>query len=574
MKRIISLAAAMIFAACMPAFATIINVPGDYPTIQEGINGSSNGDTVLVQPDTYMENVNFNGRNIVLGSMFLVTGDTSYISSTIIDGDSLGSVVTFQSYEDSTAQIVGFTIQNGYNNNYAGGIFCDYAGPTIRNNRIIDNVGFEGGGIYCEHSDAKIRENFIGSNIAGDVGGGICFWYSYDPIAENNVIAGDSAQFGGGIGHWSSTPTIKNNVMIDNTAEWNGGGIFCRGYNSVITNNIIWGNSAPTGPQIDIFSGSPIITYCDVQGGWSGTGNIDADPLFRDVDNGDYHLQDSIDCGDPHYSPCIDVGDPSISDSLIDCDWGLGELRSDMGAFAGGAVLPDYALSCEVEVVSPYVPCREGIVLFDISVTNVGALEYHEIVGELQPTIGDCATGTTFDLDIYRTMTTNLVPGGGFTGYYFFYAGDNRCSIPQLVALNVQVGDALNSYQSECCDEFFFYRPWGREWQPNINWNNAEWGERDSNMKISLPAVSALHQCYPNPFNITVNIPFDLAGPDRVNLSIYNLLGQRMETLIDGAMDAGHHSVSWDASAFSSGIYFYRLTTGDREFIKRMTLVK
>ena len=58
---------------------------------------SSDGDTILVQPGTYVENIDFSGRNIVLGSLFLTTGDTTYIAQTIIDGDSSGSVVTIRS---------------------------------------------------------------------------------------------------------------------------------------------------------------------------------------------------------------------------------------------------------------------------------------------------------------------------------------------------------------------------------------------------------------------------------------------------------------------------------------------
>ena len=81
------------------SWSTIINIPADYPTIQQGINVSVDGDTVLVQPGTYMENINFNGHNIVVGSLFLITGDTSSISRTIIDGDYDDVVVTFANDE-------------------------------------------------------------------------------------------------------------------------------------------------------------------------------------------------------------------------------------------------------------------------------------------------------------------------------------------------------------------------------------------------------------------------------------------------------------------------------------------
>ena len=84
-----------------------------FATIQTAIDSSSDGDTVLVQAGTYVENINFNGKNIVVGSLYLTTQDTSYISSTIIDGNQSGSVVKFVSGEDTTAVLTGLTITNG-----------------------------------------------------------------------------------------------------------------------------------------------------------------------------------------------------------------------------------------------------------------------------------------------------------------------------------------------------------------------------------------------------------------------------------------------------------------------------
>ena len=152
--------------------ADIIYVPGEYSTIQAGIDASSNGDTVLVQPGTYTENINFFGRNILLCSMFLPTNDSSYILSTIIDGDSSGSVVTFENNEDSTAIICGFTLRHG-NHGTGGGINCSGASPTIRNNYILNNRSQRGGGIYLWLSNAQIRYNIIGKNECDFYGGGI-----------------------------------------------------------------------------------------------------------------------------------------------------------------------------------------------------------------------------------------------------------------------------------------------------------------------------------------------------------------------------------------------------------------
>ena len=81
---VIALICAVIALSAAAIHADTIDIPDDYNTIQAGIDASSDADTVLVQPGTYYENINFNGKNIVLGSLFITTQDTSYISKTVI----------------------------------------------------------------------------------------------------------------------------------------------------------------------------------------------------------------------------------------------------------------------------------------------------------------------------------------------------------------------------------------------------------------------------------------------------------------------------------------------------------
>ncbi|MBL7047376.1 MAG: right-handed parallel beta-helix repeat-containing protein [Candidatus Marinimicrobia bacterium] len=228
-------------------FANTINIPADQSTIQAGINASVNGDTVLVQPGTYIENINFNGKNIVVGSLILTTGDTSYISQTTIDGDSIGSVVTFSNGEDNAALLRGFRITNG-NYDDGGGIYCrDFASPTLEDLYILGNiVTQDGGGLYCYNSSSPVLNNVtIVNNNAGSDGGGIFCSVSCDPILTNVTISNNTAvQKGGGILCWDSNPTLTNVTLTGNTVSDRGGGLYLYNTSPTFNNVLIIGNSA------------------------------------------------------------------------------------------------------------------------------------------------------------------------------------------------------------------------------------------------------------------------------------------------------------------------------------------
>ncbi|MCP4580082.1 MAG: hypothetical protein GY839_00580 [candidate division Zixibacteria bacterium] len=263
----------LLILGSLTSFGSVINIPDDHVTIQAGINASSDGDTVLVQPGTYVENINFNGHNIVLGSLFMTTGDTSYIETTVIDGDSSGSVTTFDSGEDSTCVLTGFTIRNGADQ-YGGGVLCHNSDPIIRENRINHNSAmFGGGGIECTQSasiivnnritqnylsygsgagvsvsassDAKIINNMISNNYASQAGGAIYTIGEGTTLIEGNRIFSNYAGIdGGGIySEWCS-PIITGNVIIGNESEDYGGGIYCNWGIASIRHNLIKGNSA------------------------------------------------------------------------------------------------------------------------------------------------------------------------------------------------------------------------------------------------------------------------------------------------------------------------------------------
>jgi len=224
--------------------ADTINIPDDYATIQAGIDASSDADTVLVQPGTYYENINFNGKNIVLGSLFITTQDTSFISKTVIDGDKNGSVVTFESGEDSTTVLSGFTIQRGEKfyigsiYHVGGGIYCKNSSPNLNNLFITKNFDGWGGGIRCENSSSVIENVGVSENIASDGGGGLFCGGLLSPILKNVTISNNTCWADGGGIYCNAEPQLISVTITRNKAIASGGGIFCNSSESLLLVNL------------------------------------------------------------------------------------------------------------------------------------------------------------------------------------------------------------------------------------------------------------------------------------------------------------------------------------------------
>ena len=315
----IALTAVLVFVCDTEASTLEVGSGKPYITIQSAITVANPGDTVLVYYGIYKEHINFNGKTIMVKS----ANGPAY---TIINGNASGTVVTFDHGEGSGSVLDGFTIKNGYGS-YGGGIYCESSSPTITNCTITGNSATIYGGGICIRitSSPTITNCTITANTATLYGGGIAC-YSSSPIITNCTISGNAPTYnGGGISCENSSPTITNCTISGNPANY-GGGIYCYSSSLTITNCTITGNSAtlygggifnysssttkvqnsilcadtaPEGKEIYIYTGSTItVTYSDVEDGWTGTGNINADPLF--VGNGDYHLKTG--------SPCIDSG--------------------------------------------------------------------------------------------------------------------------------------------------------------------------------------------------------------------------------------------------------------------------
>jgi parallel beta-helix repeat protein/predicted outer membrane repeat protein len=274
------------------AFADTLVVPDQYASINQAIAAASNGDTVLVKPGRYSETIDFNGKAIAVRS-------SAGRHLTVIDGGQSGRVVTFAQGEQAGSVLEGFTITNGI-----GGICClNGSSPTITGNTISGNSAQDGGAIDCVSSSPAVLSNVITGNTSFANGGGI-HCTSSDPLIASNVIADNTAGgSGGGIHCGGCSPDIVNNTIVHNTADL-GGGIHAFNCGSAITNSIIRDNSADPGPDIHLEgAGTIAVNFCNILGGWQGTGNIDIDPIFVKETDGDYHLV--------AHSPCRDAGNAS-----------------------------------------------------------------------------------------------------------------------------------------------------------------------------------------------------------------------------------------------------------------------
>ncbi|WP_199120500.1 LamG-like jellyroll fold domain-containing protein [Pedobacter sp. ASV28] len=198
--------------------------------------------------------------------------------------------------------IVSRNIATGHNATSLGGGIVNYSSFPIIKNVIIDgNTGYSGGGIYNKGGSNAIFTNVsITDNHAVKVfnsGGGICNEES-SPILTNVLFANNTGLEGGAIYNgYTSVPVLTNVTITKNTADAGGGIYHYDNSLSKIRNSIIWGNNNGIGNP-----GATTVEYSLVQGGFSGTGNIAADPQFKDV-NGDYQLRSG--------SPAIDAGSTS-----------------------------------------------------------------------------------------------------------------------------------------------------------------------------------------------------------------------------------------------------------------------
>ncbi len=387
-----------------PAAADILHVPGDFPTIQAAIDAAMDGDEVEVHPGTYNETINFLRKAIRVYS-------TDGRDVTIIDAQQTGTVVTCDSGEGPDSVLEGFTITGG--NAYDGGGMTNFrSSPTVTNCTFSGNSAGVGGGMYNIESNPSVTDCTFSGNTASLVGGGM-YNDTSSPTVTNCTFSGNTATSGGAMWNMSGL-TVTNCTFGGNTAT-GGGGMLNGSGSTTVANCILWDDSPD-----EIGGDAPtVVTYSNVQGGWPGTGNIDADPLFVAPGIGDYRLSSgspAIDAGNNWGVPIdendydedgvlcelfpVDLdGNPRFNADEADFDPGCGvPVVVDMGAYEYQFDPADQVTFADLNgdnavgvpdllgLLASWGPCAKGCCLADLDIDgNVGVADLLTLLANWGP---------------------------------------------------------------------------------------------------------------------------------------------------------------------------------------------
>jgi hypothetical protein len=267
-----------------------------------------------------------------------------------------------------------------------------------------------------------------------------------------------------------------------------------------------------------VYSGSATVTYSDIEGGYDGEGNIDADPLLTDIENGDFTLQGG--------SPCIDAG-------IADLD---GDGTEDITDYFGD--MPD-----------------------------MGAYEFYLAVTGLQYTIENASVILDWD---------PIVDAG-------FYKIERSTDAEFTTDVEASVLQTNTHTDNDLeWDTEYFYRV--------AAYVSGFWADYSNVVSVTLeyvniagandiPTVYKIHQNHPNPFNPVTTIRYDLPEDGLVNITIYDMMGRQINTLVNVQQTAGYNIVQWNATntfgeAVSAGLYLYTIHAGKFRQTKKMVVLK
>jgi len=530
-----------------------------FETIQKGIESAVDGDTVLVDTGDYCT-FDYLGKNIIVTSKYIISENNDIINQTIISScsDSYNNqgYINFSNNEDSSAVLAGFFI-NGV------GLVCFNSSPTLMDLNVMnygggiiqyDPFGEQSSALMFNNSSASIYNLTISNNlkISHEYGGAAAYIRNSNITIHNSVIANNNSEspghalteYTGGIVSINSIINVDRSTFYGNSSgdgygTVGPGAVFLdTASTGIITNSIFWENG------IYPIIGSATISYSDIEGGWEGEGNINIDPLFCLSDSADFTIAGN--------SPCI----------------GTGENGTNMGAFGLGCVI---SVDWNFSIGEPMITI-DG---------NDGSWNPGESISIEMDFCNNSDTGHMFYPGVILESDTNLISISN--SHYWFYGMDpNSCNTVNFFVV------ADSSISSDTVLTFSAYaEALNCENQPEyciggdtVNFDISILAE-NTEMSINehIPLAFKVYNAYPNPFNPTTSIDYDLPEDEFVNITIYSMMGNIVKTLVNGPQTAGNKTIQWNATndrneLASAGLYLYTIQTGKFRQTKKMILLK
>ena len=336
------------------------------------------------------------------------------------------------------------------------------------------------------------------------------------------TITGNSGEWNPGVfisdcfDNGGFTPAYITNSTITGNSSSNGGAIRVTcGGHAEVVNSIVWDNNTPS--TLSSNGGTGNATYSNIDGGSAGEGNIDADPLFVDAGNGDYSLQEG--------SPCIDAGTADVNGDGVDDITDYFGTAPDMGAF-------EYLVAVEG---LQYYADASSVTLFW---TIVPDAQYYNVERSTDPlfetdVVSDFSPDAFYVDDDLEWDTEYFYRVAAFIGYWTDYS-----NVVSVTLEFVGISDGAG-----------------------------------------VPETYAVHQNYPNPFNPVTTLRYDLPEDGLVNITVYDMMGRAVKTLVNEHQTAGYRATQWNAtndagSPLSAGMYLYTIQAGDFRQTKKMVLLK